>query len=284
MRTLSTTAPFGFEFDAGRYLDMYRALGCRWAEFYRNPDRPPTPVEALRIADSSGVHFDSVHGLFGWQIDPSSPDAEHRATCLRMYETEGRLALDLGAPMVVVHPSANYADNRPIAVSEAERAEAARWGHFDDFARKLAAIGERLNVTYLIENVPRNFPLGHQPAVLADRVRSIGSRRVRMCFDVGHAHITGDVTDALRQCADVVAYLHIHDNNGFEDAHWMPGDGTLPWGRLSAVLKELRLHVPCMLEVFYALERVEQLVGDGLGRRLEAMCALELATARTVTA
>lgn len=284
MRTLSTTAPFGFEFDATRYLETYRALGCRWAEFYRNPDRPPTPVEALRIADSAGVHFDSVHGLFGWHIDPSSPEADHRDKCLKIYEDEGRLALDLGAPMVVVHPSANYPDNRPIAAAAAERAEEARWASFDNFAKKLAAMGERLNVTYLIENVPRNFPLGHRPGLLADRVRAIGSKRLRMCFDVGHAHITGDVVEALRSCADVVAYMHIHDNNGFEDAHWMPGDGSLPWVRLGAALRELRLHVPCMLEVFYALERVEQLVSDGLGRRLEAMCALELAPARPVTA
>jgi len=284
MRTLSTTAPFGFEFDAGRYLETYRAMGCRWAEFYRNPDRPPTTIEALRVADGAGVHFDSVHGLFGWQIDPSSPEADHRAKCLKMYEDEGRLALDLGAPMVVVHPSANYAGNRPTSEAEAITAEESRWAHFDDFAKKLATMGERLNVTYLIENVPRNFPLGHRPELLAERVRKIGSRRLRMCFDVGHAHITGDVVAALRGCADVVAYLHIHDNNGFEDSHWMPGDGSLPWGRLSAAMKDLRVHVPCMLEVFYALERVEQLVADGLGRRLEAMCALEVASPRAVTA
>lgn len=282
MRTLSTTAPFGFEFDASRYLETYRALGCRWAEFYRNPDRPPAAVDALRVAEASGVHFDSVHGLFGWNIDPSSPDEGHRQSCLRMYESEGRLALDLGAPMVVVHPSGNYPDNRPIATADAERAQAERWHHFDDFAKRLAVIGERLNVTYLIENVPRNFPLGHQPAALASRVRAVGSRRLRMCFDVGHAHITGDVVEALHECADVVSYLHIHDNNGFEDAHWMPGDGTVPWAQLGGALRELKLHVPCMLEVFYALERVEQLVSDGLGRRLEAMCALDVAAPRAV--
>lgn len=284
MRTLSTTAPFGFEFDVGRYLETARTLGCRWAEFYRNPERAPTAFEALLVADSAGVHFDSVHGIFGRDIDPSSPDSDHRAACLKVYEDEGRLSLDLGAPMVVVHPSAHFADGRVLPRRDAEAAEESRWGHFDDFARKLAVIGERLNVTYLIENVPRNFPLGHRPELLAARVRGVGSRRLRMCFDTGHAHITGDVVNALRGCLDVIGYLHVHDNNGFEDSHWMPGDGTLPWDRLSRALRETKLSVPCMLEVFYALERVEQLAADGLGPRLEAMCALELASGAGVRA
>jgi len=274
MRQLSTTAPFGFEFDPARFLATYRALGCRWAEYYRNTVNPPATAQALRIADAAGVRFDSVHGVFGHDIDPSSPDKAHRDQCLRIYEREARLALDLGAPVVIVHPSANYKDLKPIPAADADLAQASRWHHFDDFASRLAAIGERLSVKFLFENVPRNFPLGHDPAELARRTLAVGSKRLRLCFDVGHAHITADLPGALRSCAPAIEYLHIHDNNGADDQHLMPGDGAIDWTAFAAALHESRLNVPCMLEVFYDLHHVDRLAGQGLAARLRAACAL----------
>lgn len=274
MRQLSTTVPFGFEFDERQYLDVFRALGCRWAELYRNVDCSLSAEQALRVADSAGMRFDSVHGVFSWHIDPSSPDPAHRDRCLKIYEDEGRFSLDIGAPVVIVHPSANYRDNRPRAVADADAAQAVRWNTFNDFAARLAAIGERLRVTYLIENVPRNFPFGHDTIGLAERIRQIGSSRLRMCFDVGHAHLTGDLNESLRACADVVSYVHVHDNDGHEDTHWMPGDGTIDWQAFSRTVRDLSLDTPMMLEIFYDLARIRAMISDGIGNRLARYCAL----------
>ena len=272
-RSLSTTVPFGFDFDTARFLDAYRAVGCTTAQFYRNPKNPPTTAEALHTIEAAGMRFDSIHGLFGAEIDPSSPDRSHRDSCVKLYEAEGRLALDLGVSSVVVHPSGNRADYQPYEPTEAQALESSRWEHFDDFALRLADVGDALGVTYLIENVTYVFPLGHDAAALAARVLSLKRDCLRMCFDTGHAHVTDDAARALLACAPAIDYLHIHDNDGHEDNHRMPGDGSIDWRRFADAVRTTNLLVPCMLEVFYPVEQVEALAREGLASRLAAACA-----------
>lgn len=273
MAHLACIAPFGFSFDPTRFLAAYRAVGCSTCQFYRNEQRPPAVADALKAASQAGLRFDSIHGVFGFHLDPSSSDERHRQRCLEIYEGEGRLALELGGPMVVVHPSAWNPGMRMMTRGEIEAASAPRWAHLDDFMKRLAAIGERQGVTYLIENQPMNCPLGHDTVRLARAVLAVGSPRIRMCLDSGHAHMTGDVVASLREAMPAIEYLHVHDNDAKVDDHRMPGDGTIDWAGFAGVLRETGSTVPRMLEVFYDEARVEALGRDGLGARLASACA-----------
>ncbi len=268
LTVLSTTAPFGFEFDVPLLMGAYRELGCRSCQFYRNEENPPTVETALKAIGSVGMTFDSIHGVFGYTIDPSSPDPEHRRHCLGVYEREGNLAKALGGPMVVVHPSAWTPQRRELSRAEARSAEDSRLPALDDFMRRLAEIGERQGVTYLIENQPWNCYVGHDPARLAERVLAVKSKRMRMCFDTGHAHITGDISQWLRGSAAAIDYLHVHDNNARDDDHRMPGDGTIDWPAFATALQDTNLKAIRMLEVFYSLERVRALAHAGYARDL----------------
>jgi len=275
VRTLSTTVPFGFDFDTRRWIEAYRALGCVSGQFYRNPENPPEAREARRLAESLGVPFDSIHGLFGTDIDPSSPDGDHRAHCLRIYENEARLAHDLGCRAVVVHPSAYTPDFSFYEPGEADRLQRERWGFLDDFLLRLADIAERTDTVMLIENLPRNAPLGHDPGVLAEHIAAVRARNIRMCFDTGHAYLTSDLVPALRACAGVVSYLHVHDNDREADQHLMPTDGTTDWRAFAGELHALKLGCPCMLEVFYDEERLESLARAAFARTLAECCAID---------
>ncbi len=274
MRSLSTTVPFGFDFEVPRFLAAYRTLGCVSAQFYRNTSNAPSPTEALRIIGRAGMHFDSIHGVFGPDIDPSSADASHRGDCLRIYETEAKLARDLGVRHIVVHPSANRADFTFYDRAEARRLQAERWPHLDDFMKRLADIGDRAGAVFLMENVPHYSPLGHDPAELARHILAVNRPTVRMCFDTGHAHVTGDVVATLGAAAKAIDYLHIHDNDAKADDHRMPGDGTIDWVRFGAALEKTGLSVPCMLEVFYPVPEVEALAQDGRSSIIARACAL----------
>src|ERR1051326_8256520 len=90
MANLACIAPFGFSFDPTRFLAAYHAVGCRTAQFYRNEQRAPSIADALKATEMAGLRFDSIHGLFGFHIDPSSADERHRKRCLEIYESEGR--------------------------------------------------------------------------------------------------------------------------------------------------------------------------------------------------
>lgn len=270
MAVLAAVAPFGFSFDPVRLLRAYCDAGITTAQFYRNEQNPPTVADALKAAQQAGVRFDSIHGVFGFHLDPSSEDAAHRQHCLEVYEAEGRLASDLGGPMVVVHPAAWNPGMRSMSVAEVEASSAVRWPRCVEFMHRLAEVGQRLGVVYLIENQPYNCPLGHDPIEMANRVAAVKSPHIRMCLDTGHAHITGDVVQAMREAAPMIAYLHIHDNDGQQDDHRMPGDGTIDWSAFAGALKSTGNQAPRMLEVFYDEARVEALNKSGLKARLAA--------------
>jgi sugar phosphate isomerase/epimerase len=99
---------------------------------------------------------------------------------------------------------------------------------------------------------------------VADR---IGSERVGLCLDLGHAHIVAELRHTsleklIHAVLDVVSMFHVHDNLGARwephapdavldplrlDLHLPPGRGTLPWDR---VLPSLAGHrAPAVLEV-----------------------------------
>ncbi len=274
MPVLSAIAPFGFSFDPTRFLSAYRSIGCSTCQFYRNEQRPPKPSEALKAVSDAGLRFDSIHGVFGFHIDPSSPDALHRKRCVDIYETEGKLAVELGGPMVVVHPSAWNPGMRMMTLDEVETASVPRWPRLHEFMMALAEVGSKTGVIYLIENQPRNCPLGHDTVKLAEAVLKVNSPHVRMCLDTGHAHMTGDLIETTRKALPAVAYFHIHDNDQKVDDHRMPFDGTIPWDKFGALLRETNATQPRMLEVFYDEARVEELARNGLGTRLQAACGI----------
>lgn len=297
MAALATIAPFGFSFDTVRLLRAYRELGCSTCQFYRNEESPPGVAEALRAVREAGLRFDSIHGRFGANIDPSAPCAEHRRWCLHLYEEEGKLARDLveqssaagsgvgkeegsgggggaGEAMVVVHPAAWTPGRAQLTKEEAAQSDRYRGPFLREFMVALAEIGERLGVTYLIENQPYNAWMGSDPALLAERILAVGSARIRMCFDTGHANITGDVAAALRAAAPAIAYFHIHDNDARTDDHRLPGEGAIDWAAFAAALRDTGCSAVRMLEVFHDEQRVEQAVRGGLKQRLHEALAL----------
>jgi sugar phosphate isomerase/epimerase len=59
-----------------------------------------------------------------------------------------------------------------------------------------------------------------------------------ICLDLGHAHLLGDVIDAVETVSGFVTTTHVHDNRGRQDEHLLPFEGTIDWdGTLLALQK-----------------------------------------------
>lgn len=271
MPQLATTAAFGFgDFDPPVILSLYRRLGCTSCQFYRNEANPPTVADARRITSDAGLPIDSIHGLFGPGYDPSCPDESVRKRSVEVYRGEGELAAALGGPRVVVHPSPTAPEG--LKISEARRRE--RAAPFQKSLNDLAKIGEQLGVVYLFENNPNNYWFGNDPLEVAAMVRAMKSPHLRMCYDLGHAQMTGPVCERLEKCADVVSYLHVHDNDAIVDDHRMPGDGVMDWEQVGRTMAQLKLNVPAMLEVFYLRDKLEALTHTNLSEKLHRWLAV----------
>jgi sugar phosphate isomerase/epimerase len=264
MPPLATVLTFGFpDFHPPAILSLYRRAGCTVGQFYRNPNNQPALQDVKSICGDAGLAIDSIHGVFGDAYDPSSPDESVRRFAIDTYREEAAVALELGGPMVVVHPSPLLA-MAPEDLNEAAEHEAPLRRSLEDLARA----GEELGVVYLIENLPPNTWIGSDSIALGAMVRDIDSPHLRMCFDVGHAYINGAIANQLAGCADVIEYLHIHDNDGQEDSHLMPGDGHIDWSSVGENITRHAMNSPMMLEVFYLADRLESELSDGLGSRL----------------
>ena len=272
MPTLSTVASFGFpDLHTAALLKLFRRMGCVTCQFYRNVNNPPDPADALRMVANAGLRIDSIHGVFGPEHDPSSPDESTRRAAVETYRREGELALRLGGPMVVVHPAPMAANTAPPT----PQSRAARVDLLRRSMEELAPIGERTGVTYLFENIPPNNPFGCDSPQLAAMIRQVNHGHIQMCFDTGHAHMVAPVPAALEPCLPVVKYLHVHDNDSKTDSHEIPGHGTIKWDETAKVMAKLPASVPAMLELFQSEAVFEKEIADGLPGKLRRWLAAQ---------
>ncbi|MBL4700212.1 MAG: sugar phosphate isomerase/epimerase [Phycisphaeraceae bacterium] len=264
MAYLATIASFGFsDFDPPSLLAVYKDLGCVALQYYRNEANPPKLEEVLRVGDDLCMRYDSIHGAFGSNYDPSSTDEAFRKKSIAVYRQEAETALKLGGPKIVVHPGAPSADGKIVSYQVQQQ----RLAPLTQSLHELAEMGQELGVTYLIENLPGIYYAGTDPAALAEMIRKVNSPHLKMCFDTGHAHMTCDVVDHFKQCVDVIDYMHVSVNNKRFDSHLIPGHGTIPWEALGHELKNFQ--GAAMLEVFFSLGMMQREADAGLASTLK---------------
>jgi len=59
-------------------------------------------------------------------------------------------------------------------------------------------------------------------------IAEIGSARLGILLDTGHANLNGEtLAEVVESLKDVPLHIHIDDNNGQCDAHLIPGDGSI---------------------------------------------------------
>lgn len=260
---LGTVAPVGFaDFPRGDWLACLRRLGCRVVQVYRNQKTPPSIAQMQDYVAAGGMPCDSLHGVFGDAYDPSSPDESTRRAAVDVYRREADVALALGGPLIVVHGSPMLPDDMPQDVRRL------RFAQLRKSIRELGQFGRQAGVTYAFENLPPQY-LGSDAAELAAVLRDEAAPATAMCFDTGHANICRDAPAWIRAAAEQIAYVHFSDNSGRADEHEMPTRAALDTAAVAAALRDVGYRGTLMLEVFYRMDRLAQLIDEGLGVRLE---------------
>jgi sugar phosphate isomerase/epimerase len=244
----------------------FEAAGFAWAQVHAPPpgvlrdrDGRARHAGALRAAlDTCGLRL-VLHAPDDLSV--GTPDADRALDGLLDYAEASRAEIVVyhGANLVMTDGGRAAARTRERALRE-EDAIAAR-------ARRL----EEAGLTLALENLAPVWPgdpqrLAHNPGYVRELVGRLGSPRIGMCFDVGHARIAadlvgGDVASMLAPVVDAVVIFHLHDNLGARlsggvappvdplrlDLHLPPGAGRVCWNEVAGVL---RAHgAPLMLEV-----------------------------------
>jgi len=122
----------------------------------------------------------------------------------------------------------------PVTFTGAPPTDAER-GWAVDVLRAMAAAADAYDMTLAVESLNHfEHSLANTTAQTAELVRAAGHPRARMMYDTFHAHMEEkDVAAAIRACADVLAYVHLSEND-----RSTPGSGQVDWEATFAALVE----------------------------------------------
>lgn len=193
-------------------------------------------------AEAAGVVISQTHGPWRWPVHDSTP--EERAERMEKMKLALYGTALLGCRYMALHPIMPFGpelkDN-----SLCESFYAMNREYYGELIRE----AERLGVVICFENMPMlGLPIS-SPKATAEFIRSFASENFKMCFDTGHGVILGESpADTLRRDSDIIKILHVHDNNGRNDFHWLPYNGVIDWDGFAAALELLDDSVVMSLE------------------------------------
>lgn len=200
---------------------------------YRNAASLQKLLEAL---GASGVRVHSIHSPFGAPLDISSPDdiVHERGVSGLIQAIE--LASVIDADKVIVHASDS------VDGDVTRRMERAR-----GVLREMGGIASESGIILALENLPPGY-LGHTPEEIISLLNGTNRDSVAVCFDSGHANLSGHFAEFASALLPHAVTTHLHDNDGSGDQHLYPGLGNIDWPAFSSAFKVLNCKASIMLE------------------------------------
>ncbi len=127
----------------------------------------------------------------------------------------------------------------------------------------LGAFAGALGVKLLVENLLSEPTTPEHLVIILElgHLKNIG-----VCLDLGHAHITVGIREAISVLGPRIASVHVHDNHGEKDEHLWPGDGAIDWKDTATRLAELANPPAAVLEIGYNLGDTPATIPDRVQR------------------
>lgn len=204
-----------------------------------------TLTNVRKACANAGIEISQTHGPWRWP--PQDFNEEDRAERLEKMIKSVRGTAILGCPYMVIHPIMPFGDNQD---PEPERL----WDMNYEFMRKLADAGREYGVTVCYENMPMRALSISTPEAILRFVKTLDHPNFKVCLDTGHCAVFGlSVGDAVRLLGkEYLRVLHVHDNDGHGDLHWLPFTGVIDWADFSDALQEIGFDGALSLETHVA--------------------------------
>ena len=236
---ISTTIIQPNVLEPAKHLPLIAAAGFRCIELCCNcgakdfdAASPAARQELISVASDLGITIRSVHapGIYPRTHVDDAMGREY----LDATKAHCDLAAELGAQVVVLHRLKTQKPGPP---------EWDRMMHalLDEMAEYVLSMPVVIGLENLNWRVDAREDL--------DIVRSYGEDAMVFVFDTGHAHLFGAIDDYLGLCGLRLRSVHIHDNDGLADLHWIPGKGGIDWKAFVEGLVKTGYTGPLMSEV-----------------------------------
>ena len=195
----------------------------------------------------AGLTLNSVHapittGAAGgnWGTSYSNAAADKARREAAVAETAAALQIARRVPfeVLVVHLGTPAAKSQP---GDNTRASALR------SAEEICRLAEPLGVRVAFEVIPNELSTAASLVTMLES--GLDAPHAGICLDFGHAHLMGDVADAVETAAEHVIATHVHDNRRREDDHLVPYRGTINWDMALMTMQKIGFDATYLLEL-----------------------------------
>lgn len=248
---------FGFEYAD---FDIDGVLADQTEEEYFNEI-----MKEKRLAEEAGVTIWQIHGP--WRYPPHDETPELRAERAELMRRSIRATAYIGCKNWVIHPLFPFGDCGFDMDSF--------WRINEEFFKELVPYAKLYGVTVCFENMPMKTVSMSTTAKTLEFIHKINMDNMKLCLDTGHEAVFGlSPAEAVRRAGKDLAVLHVHDNDGNRDRHWVPGSGVIDFKDFYKALKEIEFDGVYSLELDAPLEKIF-LPGDiSQDGRISAICAI----------
>lgn len=267
-RPLGTMVACGFpDLDLRGDLAIAGRLGASVVELFPDWRSFPDPRPIRTMTADAGLFVHSAHGCWGGQsihaprVDLGSVDPSTHAASLDDLRRCIDWLDDAGGTCLVIHPG---------GLSGPEQTKARR----DALASGLLALADHAlgtPVVLCVENMPPGVHPGSKMADIARLVAEIDRPEVALALDTGHARITSTPREETLAADRLLRTTHVHDNDGRQDSHLIPGHGVIDWDAWAASLDAINYRGPIMLECIRHLRRHPEAITPDFLNRLRRM-------------
>ena len=251
------------------------AHGFEWVEVYATRTHfdyhnPAAIADLQQWLAEAGLQLRSIHaptaegftgGRWSGTLSLASTDPDARAHAVSETEKALHIARRLPVPVLVAHLGVPRTQRHDGSDSRA----AARRS-----IEELLRIAEPLGVQIAVEVIPNDLSrAGSIVRFVEDDLDGVG-----ICLDLGHAHLDGDVLDAVETVSEHLIATHVHDNRGRTDDHLLPFDGTIDWAGTLLAVQKVGYEGPFIFEIVPNGSTKETLARAKAAReRIEALMA-----------
>lgn len=222
-------------------LVKLKRFGYDGIELMGEPERYPAR-EVKRLCEDHGLKVLSIAGIYPWpteERDLSNPDPQVRKRAIDYLRRCCDLAAELGAPLVIVVPSA-VGKTTPVGnpKSEVEWEEAVKreWNNAVESLRAAAEHAEATGVLLAVEPINRYETFLINTAAEGLRfISEVDSKAVKLHLDSFHMNIEeSDLAEAIRKAKGFLVNFHVADSN-----RQAVGRGHIDFKGLIAALYEI---------------------------------------------
>ncbi|RLI40282.1 hypothetical protein DRO64_09235 [Candidatus Bathyarchaeota archaeon] len=207
-----------------------------------SPSRLPSLKSLLK---DLGLHPNSVHAPIK-DVDIAAQNPDVRVKSIKLIMKTLEYCRSIECPILVLHP--NGEEGASLKPDDSKK-------NLIDSLTQIVKKAEDLGVNIAIENMidVKGRRFGSRVSHIREVIESIGSPSLGICFDTGHVNLFSDpnisMDGEIFEAGEYLMTLHVHDNNGMEDEHKPPGDGSINWSQVIEALKKVNYAGVFMMEV-----------------------------------